>query len=206
MRIGKFVLGGLLFIFFYLSPLGRPLGGPFGGLPVAAQGQDSLAVFLARFHTLNRATAAHLAEIEPVRWKAPLQLVNSTAKNLDHRLHFLREGSLKMAGELEAGPANILTGLQLESELAAVTDALEIHQGNVARYESKRLAAQLKSDAQEYRSLLRWWRAHLIGIAEQQEQAVGKLRAEAARLQETLLLAERALKECDAARQRALGR
>ena len=39
------------------------------------------------------------------------------------------------------------------------------------RYESKRLAAQLKRDAQEYRSLLRWWRAHLIGIAERQDQA-----------------------------------
>ena len=200
MRIGKFVLGGLLFLFLF------PLGGPFCGLPVAAYGQESSKVFLARFHTLNRATAAHLAEIEPVRWKAPLQLVNSTAKNLDHRLHFLREGSLKIAGRLEADPTNLHTGLQLASELAAVTDALEIHQGNVARYESKRLAAQLKSDAQEYRSLLRWWRAHLIGIAERQDQAVRKLRAQAVRLQETPLLAERALKECDAARRRTLGR
>ena len=180
-----------------------------------ARCQDSPEDFFARFRSINRLTEENLNKIKLHRWKASPQLVESTRQNMARLRESFRERSVALESELKASPDSILGSIKVDLELSNITDALEIHQRNVARFQSKKLAARLAQDAQEYRSLARRWRTRLLSLAEGESakfrtlnQEVSRLRGEAQNLRESLSLATRQLRQCDTAlrKARAAGR
>ena len=183
------------------------LSAAFVGRPASpARCQDSVEDFFTRFRSINRLTEENLNEINLHRWKASQQLVESTRQNMARLRESFRERSEALESELKASPDAMLGSIKVELELSNITDALEIHQRNVARFQSKKLAARLAQDAQEYRSLARRWRTRLLSLAEGESakfrtmsREVSRLRGEAQNLRESLSLATRQLTQCDTA-------
>ena len=180
-----------------------------------ARCQNSLEDFFTRFRSINRLTEENLSEINLHRWKVSPQLVESTRQSMARLRESFRERSVALESELKASPDGILGSIKVDLELSNITDALEIHQRNVARFQSKKLAARLAQDAQEYRSLARRWRTRLLSLAEGESakfrtlnREVSRLRGEAQNLRESLALATRQLTQCDTALReaRAVGR
>ena len=183
------------------------LSAAFVGRPASpARCQDSVEDFFTRFRSINRLTEENLNEINLHRWKASPQLVESTRQNMARLRESFRERSVALESELKASPDGMLGSIKLDLELSNITDALEIHQRNVARFQSKKLAARLAQDAQEYRSLARRWRTRLLSLAEGESakfrtlnREVSRLRGEVQNLRESLSLATRQLTQCDTA-------
>lgn len=183
------------------------LSAAFVAWPISpARCQDSLEDFFTRFRSINRLTEQNLNGIRLHRWNASSQLVESTRQNLARLRESFHERSSALESELKASPDSMLGSIRLELELSNITDALEIHQQNVARFQSNRLAARLAQDAQEYRSLARRWRTRLLSLAERESATFQMLNAEVSRLQgearnlrESLSLATRQFTQCDTA-------
>lgn len=183
------------------------LSAAFVAWPISpARCQDSLEDFFTRFRSINRLTEQNLNGIRLHRWNASSQLVESTRQNLARLRESFHERSSALESELKASPDSMLGSIRLELELSNITDALEIHQQNVARFQSNRLAARLAQDAQEYRSLARRWRTRLLSLAERESATfqmlnaeVSRLRGEARNLRESLSLATRQFTQCDTA-------
>ncbi len=174
--------------------------------PSPARCQETLEDFFTRFRSINRLTEENLNGIRLHRWNASPQLVESTRQNLARLRESFHERGSAFESELKASPDSMLGSIRLELALSNITDALEIHQQNVARYQSKKLAARLAQDAQEYRSLARQWRTRLLSLAERESarfqtlnSEVSRLRAEVGNLRKSLSLATRQLMQCDTA-------